>query len=127
MKLAEKHICRCEELARAIDILIGEVQELRHHLLPAQSEHIETIIRSAYRFFKDTHFTSAALFECAIDDPELLQAISEVIPRPTVFKLSRFLLKAVGAYGSYRLKLIKQHSRDGRVFCVMVVTESVTF
>lgn len=120
-----------QELKGLLNVLIKEVRALRCERLPANGKDIETLLKSAFEFFPGTGFTSSWLMEYSIDSsPEsvqLFEAIKAAIGhKPTVNRLSRFLGKSVGTYGSYRLEIIEPHSRDGCLFCVSIMRDYVT-
>lgn len=115
-----------QEIKELLNTLISEVQSLRCERLPANSEDIETLLKSVFEFFPGTPFTAAWLLEYSLDgDPQsvsLYRAIKAAIgSKPTVNRLSRFLRLSAGTYSNYRLDLMNEHSRDGAIFRVVKI------
>ena len=121
----------CGEIKGQLDLILSEVRALRQDRLPASEGDVEALLGATYIFYPDSPFTSAWLLECAVDpDPDSLtlrKAITGGIGRKaTVNRLSRFLRRSVGTYGTFRLEIVDPHSRDGCLFRVTDVSNSVT-
>ena len=121
----------CEEIKGQLDLILSEIRALKRERLPASPEKIEGFLSAIYVFYPDRPFTSAWLLEYAVDpDPDsvtLCETITGVIGRKaTVNRLSRFLRRSVGTYGNLKLEIVNLHSRDGCLFLVTNVSDSVT-
>lgn len=111
-----------EEIKKLLHLVLREMKELKRQRLPADPEDIEALLSALFVTFRDVPFTSAwALAESIEDDKDskaLLHAIENIIPSPTIRRLSTLLKRVTGTYTSYKLQLTDNHSRAGAMFRV---------
>lgn len=131
-----KEDCHCEvsgqlaEIMGVLNDLTAQIQSMRRERLPSSPEAIEALIEALYIVFADAPFAVAWVLEESIgrdeDSKKLLRAMKEVLPQPTVKRLSTLLKQSTGTFNDYRLQIVDPHSRAGAMFRVINVTNYVT-
>lgn len=115
--------CQNCKIQETLDTILAELRVMRREKLPATSEKIETLLQALYIIFADAPFTAAWALEESIgkdgDSKKLLQAIKNVLPQPTVKRLSTFLQRSSGTFNNYKLQIVDPHSRAGAMFRVI--------
>jgi hypothetical protein len=88
---------------------------------------LETLLEYLHEAFGAQPWTAADCFEVAAENGLVFEALAQCLGREfTVVKFSRFLHLNCGRWGEFGLRRTKRHSRDGAVFCVTKLGQSVT-
>lgn len=110
--------CKNCNIQETLNIILSEVKALRLERLPASEEQLLMLLPAIFEIFRDVPFTAAWLLEEALDDPAILKIIQDLLPEPTVKRLSGLLKRSIGTYGEFTLSIVNKHSRDGILFLV---------
>ena len=122
-RVSSEFVAELAELKFLVQQIRVEIRELRNQRLPASVESLTALLGAIHQVFGDAPFAAAWLLEAAIDgDPDsvrLRETLIQILgPKPTVGKLSRLLRRSGGRFGSLRLTIAQQHSRDGNLYVV---------
>ncbi len=111
--------CNCGQMKATLDIILKELRELKMSLRGNEPQ-ITALLSAIYEIFAGAPFTAAWLLEESLDNPALSRHITNLMPDPTVKRLSGFLKRSTGGYGNYILSVTNKHSREGAMFRVTI-------
>jgi len=107
------------DLQARLELLEAEVRLLRAQRSDVDADTFEALLAHIHDEFKGTEWTVGRVIQASADNGLLLGAIRRALGGKIVaYSFAVLLAHHCGVWGDYRLRCVKDRTRDGRVFTV---------